>query len=190
MQYAGFWRRFGALWLDFLIMSPVFVLVWWGLGNFRLFQVFYFLPGIAFGLFYSVYLVQRFGGTPGKRLMKIRILQVSGEPVGYKHASYRYGPGFVFGLMASLAMVSAVLSLSDAEYHSVASIQERQAMLNSARPVWGAYVDIILNLWVWSEFIVMMTNKKRRALHDFLAGTVVVRDAPITEEQTPSLTEA
>ena len=28
---------------------------------------------------------------------------------------------------------------------------------------------------MWSEFIVMMTNDKRRALHDFIAGTVVIQ---------------
>jgi uncharacterized RDD family membrane protein YckC len=28
---------------------------------------------------------------------------------------------------------------------------------------------------LYSEFIVLLTNKKRRALHDFMAGTVVIR---------------
>jgi uncharacterized RDD family membrane protein YckC len=30
-------------------------------------------------------------------------------------------------------------------------------------------------LWSWAEIITMLTNKKRRAVHDFIAGTVVVR---------------
>jgi uncharacterized RDD family membrane protein YckC len=28
---------------------------------------------------------------------------------------------------------------------------------------------------VWGEFLVLLTNRERRALHDFIAGTVVVR---------------
>jgi len=48
---------------------------------------------------------------------------------------------------------------------------ERLAQLT---PAWYKPVLILENIWVWSEFIVMMTNKKRRALHDFLAGTLVI----------------
>jgi uncharacterized RDD family membrane protein YckC len=32
-----------------------------------------------------------------------------------------------------------------------------------------------MNVWIFSEFVVLLTNKKRRALHDFMAGTVVIR---------------
>ena len=30
------------------------------------------------------------------------------------------------------------------------------------------------NLWYMSEIAVMMLNGKRRALHDFIAGTVII----------------
>ena len=33
----------------------------------------------------------------------------------------------------------------------------------------------LTNAWVWSEFIVLLCDPRRRALHDFLADTVVVR---------------
>jgi uncharacterized RDD family membrane protein YckC len=42
-------------------------------------------------------------------------------------------------------------------------------------PAWFTPVNVLMNIWIWSEFLVMMTNKRRRALHDFMAGTVVVR---------------
>jgi uncharacterized RDD family membrane protein YckC len=31
------------------------------------------------------------------------------------------------------------------------------------------------NIWIWSEIIVILTNKRRRAIHDFIAGTVIVK---------------
>ena len=34
---------------------------------------------------------------------------------------------------------------------------------------------MLLQIWIWSELIVMLTNRRRRALHDFIAGTVVIR---------------
>jgi uncharacterized RDD family membrane protein YckC len=30
--------------------------------------------------------------------------------------------------------------------------------------------------WAWLDGLTMLTNSKRRALHDFIAGSVVVRD--------------
>lgn len=177
MTYAGFWPRFAALLLDLLVMSPLFILIWWGNEHFRLFDVYYFLPGTLFGLWYGVYLVRRFGGTPGKRLMKLRIVKVSGESVTYREALLRYLPEWVMGIGTSLAGIVAVISLTDAQYFAATTLIERSQVVAEAMPSWNGPVTIALNVWVWSEFLVMLTNKKRRAIHDFIAGTVVVKDA-------------
>lgn len=177
MTYAGFWPRFAALLLDLLVMSPLFILVWWGNEHFRLFDVYYFLPGTLFGLWYGVYLVRRFGGTPGKRLMKLRIVKVGGESVTYREALLRYLPEWVMGIGTSLAGIVAVLSLTDAQYFAATTFIERSQVVAEAMPSWNGPVTIALNIWVWGEFLVMLTNKKRRAIHDFIAGTVVVKDA-------------
>ena len=52
---------------------------------------------------------------------------------------------------------------------------KRQADL---APSWFKPVQIFQQIWIWSEFIVLLTNRKRRAIHDFIAGTVVVREGP------------
>ena len=36
-------------------------------------------------------------------------------------------------------------------------------------------LSVIEGLWFLAELLTMFTNPKRRALHDFIAGTVVVR---------------
>src|ERR1700745_3787029 len=90
LHYGGFWVRFAAIWLDLLVMLPLLAVVFWASQQYRLFQVYYFVPGTVFGLFYSVYLVRRFGGTPGKLIMRLRIRKVSGDPVGYREAMLRY----------------------------------------------------------------------------------------------------
>ena len=48
----------------------------------------------------------------------------------------------------------------------------------SSMPGYGAYTDDAMALWVWSEPLVMLLNKQRRAIHDFLAGTVVLHIEP------------
>jgi len=40
-------------------------------------------------------------------------------------------------------------------------------------------------LWFLAEVLTMLTNKKRRALHDFIAGTVVARTNTAVEEALP-----
>jgi len=41
-------------------------------------------------------------------------------------------------------------------------------------PSWYRTLNILQNIWIWSEFVVLLTNAKRRAIHDYLAGTVVI----------------
>ena len=62
-HYGGFWVRFAAFWLDFFVWLPLIAVIFWASQHYRLFQVYYFLPGILIGLFYNVYLVRRYGGT-------------------------------------------------------------------------------------------------------------------------------
>jgi uncharacterized RDD family membrane protein YckC len=38
-------------------------------------------------------------------------------------------------------------------------------------------VNTALQIWIWGEFITMLFNKRRRAVHDYMAGTVVVRNS-------------
>ena len=173
LRYAGFGSRLASLLLDFIIMLPWMALSFWGSAQFRLFEVYYFIPGIVFGLFYSVYLVRRFGGTPGKLMVGIRIRKLDGEPVGYREAFLRYLPDFILGTLMSIALLMPVFHMTNAEYHSLAFMERTKRMIELA-PLWYKPLQWIQTAWLWSELIVLLTNKKRRALHDFIAGTVVV----------------
>jgi uncharacterized RDD family membrane protein YckC len=159
--------------MDLVVMLPITGLVTWGGTHYRLFDLYYLLPGTLFDLFYSVYLVRRFGGTPGKLIVGIRIRKVDGTPIGYREAVLRYFPDFAFGLATSIALIIPPLHMSDTEYHSLSFIQLGEH-LTALAPPWYKPVEWVQNVWVWSELIVLLTNRKRRALHDFIAGTVVV----------------
>jgi uncharacterized RDD family membrane protein YckC len=177
LRYAGFAPRLASLLLDFIIMLPLMALSFWGSSQFRLFEVYDFLPGILFGLFYSVYLVRRFGGTPGKLMVGIRIRKLDGEPVGYREAFLRYLPDFILGILISIAFILPIFHMSDAEYHSLAFMERTKRMVELA-PAWYRPLQWIQTAWFWGELIVLLTNRKRRAIHDFIAGTVVVHVSP------------
>jgi len=177
MIYAGFWRRFGALWLDFIVLLPLTGLTLWGSEHYRLFYPIYFVPGVIFGLFYSVYLVRRYGGTPGKLMAGLRIRKPDGAQIGLREAFLRYLPEALLGAIVQVGLIYAYLAISDSEYFSL-GIFERQKRLETLTPAWYRAAYIVLQIWIWGEFVVMMTNRKRRALHDFIAGTVVIVNVP------------
>ena len=180
MNYAGFWPRLCALLLDMLFLMPLLGIVYWGGERSRLFDAYWFAPNQLIGIWYSIYLVQRFGGTPGKRVMGLSIVKLDGSRIGYREAILRNLPDLVMSVASGLALMSAVIHMSDAQYFSAGYI-ERQKLIQSAAPAWYSWVVIASNAWIWSEFVVMLTNRKRRALHDFMAGTAVVRQVPVAE---------
>lgn len=173
LRYVGFWPRLAAFLLDILIFLPWGVIVYFGEQYYRLFDLYLFIPTIFVELLYYVYLVHRFGGTPGKLIMGIRIRKLNGERVDYYQAILRYLPQFIFILLTSIAGVIAILNISDVEYYALA-FMERAERLDQLTPFWNKIVQISLGVWMAVGLIVLLTNKKRRALHDFIAGTVVV----------------
>ena len=82
-------------------------------------------------------------------------------------------------------MVSTVLKMSDSEYYGV-SFMDRSVRMAAFYPPWMQPLKIIEEVWVWSEFIVLLMNRKKRAIHDFIAGTVVV----VRERSSPAAPRA
>src|SRR5262249_19187078 len=122
----------------------------------------------------SMYLVARFGGTPGKLLVGLRITELDGRPVTTRAAIIRHLPDLILYALITIAFCIPLLALSDDQYVAVAAdLRERTRYLRANAPSWYRPVDIIYT--VWGELLVLLTNRKRRALHDFLAGTVVIR---------------
>lgn len=189
MTYAGFWQRFGAFWVDFVVLLPLIglTLVW---GEYsRLFQIYCLLPGLLFGLWYNVYLVVRFGGTPGKLMLNIRIAMVDGSPVTPKAALLRYSVPIVLSQLMAIALIMGVLRMTDEEYFSFGYMARPTRIVEMAPP-WYQVVNILMQIWTWSEFITMLFNKKRRAIHDFMAGTVVLKGRRPNPSMQPTGKEA
>jgi uncharacterized RDD family membrane protein YckC len=175
-DYAGFWPRLGAMLIDFLIWLPVVPPSIWAEHQYRLFDLYRFVPLLVLSALYSIFLVARFGGTPGKLLMGLRITQLDGRPVTTTAAILRHLPELMLSALSTFALCLPLLAMSDAQYLEItSSMSNRMHYLRSHAPGWYGAVDILGQIWVWGEFIVLLTNRKRRALHDFIAGTVVIR---------------
>ena len=171
--YAGFRTRLLAILIDGL----VFVLF-----NF-LFQILqgFTIPttilvmavNSALFPFYSVYFNYRYGGTLGKLAVRIRVTRPDGSKIGLREAFLRSVVDIGFAVLAITAEILAI-SQVDADQYLVVGMLERAQLLLPLYPAWKAYVNDGSSAWVWSELLVILLNERKRALHDFIAGTVVI----------------
>lgn len=172
--YGGFWIRLRAYLADVIVMLPLIPLQYWVSSQSRRAYFYLFPVELLFGLWFSVYLVKRYGGTPGKLLVGLRIRNVDGSPVGWRAAILRHSVDYGLSVVATAGLAIAVYRTTDGDYLSL-SLFNRMAALSGQQPRWTRWAENLMVAWTWSEFIVLLFNEKRRALHDYLAGTVVVR---------------
>lgn len=172
--YAGFWRRFGALWLDFLITAPISYGIAY-INNLGRLNTFYTaIPLHAFFFIYYIYCVKLWGATPGKIITKIKIIRKDGKQANWREAILRHIVQFVLGISVSIALTLPLVNMTDADFGSV-SYRERSLLMTQLAPFCYKVVHWGVRIWMWSEFVVLLLNKRKRALHDYVAGTVVIR---------------
>ena len=172
--YAGFWKRFWSIWADFLVLLPFALLFAWIEGFNRTLAIVLVVPAAFLFSFYSVYFNARFGGTLGKLAVGIRITRSNGEKIGWKEACLRSSVDLVFAsAMAAIALRQLWL-VDPLEYINTGFFQRLQ-LLSLYDSWWYPVVSAGQQVWVWSEVLVLLLNRRKRALHDFIAGTVVVR---------------
>lgn len=173
-SYASFWQRFAAGILDTLILLPFLWLFEWASIYSRTVAELVLIPQSALYPVYSIYFHGTFGQTLGKRAMGIRVVRKSGEAIGWKQAWLRSSVDLGFMLLGCLSELMALNTISDANFYGSSWI-DISLKLESMSPWWLGLNTLGDELWGFSEIITMLLNKRRRALHDFLAGTIVVR---------------
>ena len=183
MNYATFWQRFAAGWVDFFVLVPLMCIEGW-LGSIsKVAAIVLVIPMTVAYCAYTIYCHGRFGKTVGKHAMGIRVVRVTGERIGWREAWLRSSVDVAFAVLGVISSFVALAAISDAEYYGVGWTQ-RANNLQAHHPAWLAWTFAAGQIWVWSEVVVMLFNKRRRALHDFIAGTVVIAERKISDAQT------
>ena len=144
--YSGFWPRLGALLLDCIFFSiPMFIFG-------RIIGDKFFLNAIlvlAF-LLYFAYLPKRYGWTPGKLILGLKIIRIDSLPIGWKEAFLRQSDRLFCFILASLSDYTA--------------------------PDTGMiFINVIIFIFGIADLIIFFTNEKRRRIFDMIAGTVVIK---------------
>jgi uncharacterized RDD family membrane protein YckC len=172
VRYGGFWRRLGAGAIDFVILLPLTLLAAELDTRSRVTAIVAAVLTQALYYMYILPLTARFGGTLGKLALGLRVAPAEGGPLLWGHVWRRSAVDLGASALIVAGTVAGLGRVPFAEY-SAAPWHSRSALLEAAVP-WYAWTSYLYLAWLASEFVVMLLNPRRRALHDFLAGTVVV----------------
>lgn len=181
--YGGFGLRLASLLLDGVFCAPIAFIAVYIQSFGRDAYLVSILPILAFNLWYSVYLPARNGGTPGKLVVGLTILKTTGQPIGLKEAFLRNIVTFAISIFAMFVMTTA-LSAADMNTYTSLGWIERSRYLMTMAPFLFTVYSWASNVWFYSELVVLLTNKQRRAIHDFIADTVIVKTKYLPQIQT------
>jgi uncharacterized RDD family membrane protein YckC len=114
---------------------------------------------------YSIYFLGRFGQTAGKIIAKVKVVDNKSE------GNISYNQAFMRDLIP-IILVNLFVILTIILYSGIDIDNYQFSPLGNFLIKAPAYM---LFLWSFTEIITMTFNNKKRALHDFIAETVVIR---------------
>lgn len=162
-KYTTFWPRFWAPSIDQVILWAPTMLVPYAL--YRLLNIEGTTLRILYGSIYCIHYLYTmyfhgvYGATIGKMVTKIRVVDaITEQPITIRQAVIRESIPFLITIIIII-------------YEPISG----DSILNGGSNKLTA-LHTIYGLWFLAEIVTMLTNTKRRALHDFLAGTVVIRN--------------
>jgi uncharacterized RDD family membrane protein YckC len=173
MRYAGFWPRLGAIVVDTVVLVPIIMLSFWTFSKSRTIAMSFEIPIACLFALYSIYFVGRWGQTIGKMAVGIRVVAVNGESAGYVRALYRHAVDLAFSLATSAFTLYALMSVTSREF-DLMDLEARLELLTAKTGSWTDVLNWLLIAWTVSELVVLLFNERRRAVHDYIAGTVVI----------------
>jgi uncharacterized RDD family membrane protein YckC len=161
-KYATFWRRVGAVIVDGLVLLPVtlgYMFAMYRGMNFGTY-VAISLGSFAVSIIYNVAMTARWGQTLGKMATGVKIVRLDDAPIGMKEAVMRYGVFVAVGLVIT---VISLLGMQNEELITTEVVTNNSKAINFVNFGWGLV-----------QLITVLSNARRRAIHDFVAGTKVV----------------
>jgi uncharacterized RDD family membrane protein YckC len=161
-KYRVGFQRFIALLIDGLVFSPLIFVGGYIFGsNFSdSIIIVWLIFHTSVSYLYNIILHTFFGQTIGKMLTGIKVLDVSETPITFRQSVYRDIIPLILGV---IFLCGDIYTISTIGIEFVGNSIFYVIMTN------------ILLVWAVLELVSMLTNEKRRSIHDFIAGTVVVR---------------
>ena len=141
------------------------------------------IPGIAHSVIWTVFwmwLIVKFGATPGKMVIKARIVNANGEFLNWQRAFMRMlFPGLLISINSLLQRYHAMNAAPPEA--SINTFWEVGRAINQYGYPFLRMFGMFLGLTVYIDVLVVLLNKRKRAIHDFIAGSFVVKKDSLTK---------
>lgn len=172
--YGAFVSRVLARFIDGLVLFPLLTLSIWGRTR---------GPGLALGLAliyavaviaYRVGFTAHTGATPGKRALGLRVVRLNGDPVSWREALVRDSVDITLSVASWITIAVVLAGVDPAHYASVgytAVVREASSLPRDA-------ITTAVVAWGVIDLAVLWFDSRTRAVHDYIAGTVVTRSGP------------
>jgi len=158
-------RRLLAAILDAIIVSVPYLVVTQNATHFENYTLVFWVAIIypIIQISYSVLGHYYYGQTLAKSVLNIKVTDISeSRKLTFKQAIYRDSVWILVEIGGFVALILQSYNLyTDSMFFNTVSF------IANGFATW----------WFLLEVVTMFTNKKRRAIHDFLAGTVVIKDS-------------
>ena len=154
IKCVGFFKRLLACLIDGLVLSPIFLIPY--LLQIQVYNIKYFVLYVAItslSHLYTILLPVFFGGTIGKIIMKIKIVNKNGSHINFNQSLIRWSPYIISFILAIVLLLIPFQSLI---WYTVKGISS------------------LFSYFVFLEAFVLIFNPDRRTIHDYMASTYVV----------------
>jgi uncharacterized RDD family membrane protein YckC len=169
IKYGGFWPRLGALIIDGIILSPItFGVTYFNITQWKSAPLMLALTLLAIA--YKPFMEFTYGATLGKMALGLKVTNLNFERADLGQVLLRN----IFNIAPSL--VTLVISFSmynDPDFQDVSGYQEFLGF--SQGFVANQFVSGISSIIAIVELIMILSDDRRRSLHDRMAGTFVVQ---------------
>lgn len=166
-EYAGFWIRFGASLLDFLILSPLLALIFYNNFSMKSFVLMLVLSIVI--QLYKPIMEGMYGYTLGKKILDLRIVDEHHEKINMKHALTRWILWAVSGIISLIASINLFNNeaFQDATGLMEISLLQKEDFFTTINNFYSIVFLVIA--------IMVGIDKRKQGLHDKMAETFVIK---------------
>ncbi|TXF88573.1 RDD family protein [Neolewinella aurantiaca] len=175
--FVGFGPRFGAALLDVLIMIPVTgAAIYFSAISMNV-NVYFLL--ILVSILYKPVCEKVLGGTPGKLILKMKVVGKGGVALSWGQAIMRYLPWLVGALFNVYMQYNAfqIPGIEDNDGFADYSRMVQEYQIENGG-IMLSIVQSLIGLLPLVSTLFVLGNKKKQAAHDILAETYVVSTKP------------
>ncbi|HEX2985169.1 MAG TPA: RDD family protein [Ignavibacteriales bacterium] len=166
VRFSEFGARFGAYLIDFFLFLIASIIVGVIILSAKIYS---FIPPIIFVVVYNiifhVFFTAKFGGSPGKLLCRIKVINKRGQYLNFRSSILRILPSTIFALLPLYSLHTLIETAS----HGAS----QQEVFWSVYPQALVMGNILQYAWV-IDYCWFFFNKDKRALHDLIASSYVM----------------